>query len=392
MAQPKIFVSYSRKDREITQRLVDDLHRAGAEVWVDVDGIHSGNFMQAIDKALAACDWMVLVLSPSALASDYVPEETYTALHRVKQGYMKGVVPVLVSMCQPGTIPPQWDVLQRYDATQDYNSALAGLVRAIGLSSTYEQPIIPTDSLPKRLADLGFKAYSSDGMEYILPPLCKIPAGRFLSGDFVERRTLTLPAFEIARFPVTVAEYLNVEQIGHLAPPYWESQAKHLAHPIVFVSWFDAVAYADWLTKCTGDCWRLPTETEWEKAARGTDGRTYPWGDTFDKTRCNTKESRVFGTTPVGRYPPGASPYGAQDMAGNVLEWTSSPDLPYPYTSTDEADDNDEEMEPREKQVLRGGSWFYGALEARAMHRSWMQPDRAIGNAGFRLVREVPTS
>src|SRR5215470_13266137 len=94
MAAPKVFVSYSRHDRDITQRLVADLHKAGAEVWVDVDGIQSGNFMQAIDKALAQCDWMVLVLSPSALESQYVPEETYTALHRVKQGYMKGVIPV----------------------------------------------------------------------------------------------------------------------------------------------------------------------------------------------------------------------------------------------------------------------------------------------------------
>ena len=102
MAQPKIFVSYSRKDHDITQRLVADLTKAGAEVWVDVDGIQSGNFMQAIDKALAKCDWMVLVLSPSALASEYVPEETYTALHRVKQGYMKAVIPILVTACQPG--------------------------------------------------------------------------------------------------------------------------------------------------------------------------------------------------------------------------------------------------------------------------------------------------
>jgi hypothetical protein len=93
MVKPKIFVSYSRHDRDITQRLVADLDKAGAEVWVDVDGIQSGNFMQAIDQALAACEWMVLVLSPSAVASDYVREETYTALHRVKQGYYEGSYP-----------------------------------------------------------------------------------------------------------------------------------------------------------------------------------------------------------------------------------------------------------------------------------------------------------
>ena len=137
----------------------------------DVDGIQSGNFMQAIDKALAQCDWMVLVLSPNALASEYVPEETYTALHRVKQGYMKGVIPVLVDACQPGSIPPQWDVPERYDATQDYAAALAGVIRALGLKSAeasivldYEtlrriakaaltEPAIRSKHFPRRLAD-----------------------------------------------------------------------------------------------------------------------------------------------------------------------------------------------------------------------------------------------
>jgi hypothetical protein len=142
VAKPKIFVSYSRKDRDITQRIVSDLNKAGAEVWVDVEGITSGNFMQAIDKALEQCDWMVLILSPSAIVSEYVPEETYTALHRVKQGYMKGVIPVLVSACQPDSIPPQWDVLQRYDATQDYTTALAGVLRALKIGELRDLPSI----------------------------------------------------------------------------------------------------------------------------------------------------------------------------------------------------------------------------------------------------------
>src|SRR5262249_48293477 len=148
-------VSYSRKDRDITQRLVKDLHEAGAEVWVDVEGIQAGNFMQAIDKALAACDWMVLVLSPNTLASEYVVEETYTALHRVKQGYMKGVIPVLAAVCQAGSIPPQWDVLQRYDATQDYTAALAGVLRAVGLPSVAPAPVIPPSS-PVEILEQGF--------------------------------------------------------------------------------------------------------------------------------------------------------------------------------------------------------------------------------------------
>jgi hypothetical protein len=217
MSQPRIFVSYSRKDRDITQRLVADLQKAGAEVWVDVEGIRSGNFMQAIDKALAECDWMVLILSPSALESQYVPEETYTALHRVKQGYMKGVIPVLVAQCAPGSIPPQWDVLHRYDATQDYATALAGVVHALGLAplvsalpsppmpgvpdATYVLSLVPE---PPRLESLGFTAYrrmDGQSVEWMVPPLCDVPGGAFLMGD--SKRSVSLPSYfivELTRF------------------------------------------------------------------------------------------------------------------------------------------------------------------------------------------------
>ena len=437
MAQPKVFVSYSRKDHDITQRLVADLHKAGAEVWVDVDGIQSGNFMQAIDKALAKCEWMVLVLSPSALASEYVPEETYTALHRVKQGYMKGVIPVLVAACQPGSIPPQWDVLQRYDATQDYAAALAGAVRAIGLRPpaklTAEQefmqaasnvvasqgkfaevldkmPPIPPDQFPQRLANLGFTAHSDNGIEYILPPRCTVPAGPFLMGSDPKRdseaskseqpqHTVTLATYGIARFPVTVAEYACFVRAGQPSPQWnerqgttvpWPEQLQRLDHPVVCVSWNDARSYASWLTYITGQSWRLPTEAEWEKAARGTDGRLYPWGDGFDQWRCNTKESGKGTTTPVGTYSAGASPCGAQDMAGNVMEWTASLYRPYPY----DVADGREEANSTATRVLHGGSWTNNAVSARAACRPdyHYPPGNYLDGIGFRLVRAAPNS
>jgi tetratricopeptide (TPR) repeat protein len=138
MGQPRIFVSYNRADAEFTQRLVDELHRAGAQVWVDVAGVQHGNFMERINEALEHCQWMVLVLSPSAIASTYVRDEVFTALHRVMQGYMLGVIPILAVKCEPSTIPAQWDVLQRYDATQDANAALAGVLWAVGLPTASE--------------------------------------------------------------------------------------------------------------------------------------------------------------------------------------------------------------------------------------------------------------
>lgn len=151
MSQPRIFVSHSHKDDEFTQRLVDDLHKAGAEVWVDVAGITHGNFMQRIDEALAHCEWMVLVLTPNAIASPYVKDEVYAALHRVKQGYMCDVIPVLTVPCAPGTVPPQWDVLHRYDATRDYAAALAGVRHAVGLPEAADSERIRHDDIRPEL-------------------------------------------------------------------------------------------------------------------------------------------------------------------------------------------------------------------------------------------------
>lgn len=160
------------------------------------------------------------------------------------------------------------------------------------------------------------KISERDGKEMVY-----IPAGAYLYGEDKQKRTL--PAFWIDRTPVTNAQYARfVAETGHRPPEHWKGETlpEVIAdHPVVWVGWEDAEAYARWAGK------ELPTEEQWEKAARGTDGRTYPWGDEFDAGRCNTKESNIGGTTPTGLYSPaGDSPYGCADMAGNVWEWAAS--------------------------------------------------------------------
>jgi formylglycine-generating enzyme required for sulfatase activity len=167
----------------------------------------------------------------------------------------------------------------------------------------------------------------------------------------------------------------------------WPSQQQHLDHPVVCVSWQDANAYITWLRSTTGQSdWRLPTEAEWEKAARWdpqrNTSRLYPWGDTFDQTRANTSESGIKTTTAIGAYPSGASPFGVEDMAGNVWEWTSSLYKPYPYTQSDGC----EALESTENRTLRGGSWGGYARGARAAYRGNGGPVGFSGNFGFRLV------
>lgn len=145
MSQPKIFVSYSHQDSAFTQHLVSDLRAAGAEVWYDVSGIDHGDFMQRIDEALRQCEWLVLVLTQAAIDSPYVRMEVSAALHRVQQRYMQAVIPVLAEPCLPDSIPALWDVLHRYDATQEYDDALSKLLQAVGLSRTTD---LQTASLP----------------------------------------------------------------------------------------------------------------------------------------------------------------------------------------------------------------------------------------------------
>ncbi len=138
-------------------------------------------------------------------------------------------------------------------------------------------------------------------------------------------------------------------------PESWEDDRppKGLeSHPVMDVTWRDAIAYCKWLSEMTGKRITLPSEAEWEKAARGDkDKRAYPWGHTFESTRCNSSELEIGDTTPVGIFPNGASPYGCLDMSGNVWEWTRSIHKNYPYNPADGREDlteGDKRLESKE--------------------------------------------
>ncbi|HEU4782515.1 MAG TPA: SUMF1/EgtB/PvdO family nonheme iron enzyme [Ktedonobacterales bacterium] len=262
---------------------------------------------------------------------------------------------------------------------------------------------------PTTLYNLGFLGYSINSVECILPPICPVSAGAFTMGSDKARDSearddetplcpVEVDAFAIAQHPVTVAEYACAirakavreppafKLIGYVTD--WSEQQTQPDHPVVCVSWGDALAYANWLGKLTGQPWRLPTEAEWEKAARGTDGRIYPWGDDFDKARCNTRERGIGDTTAVGSYPNGASQYHVQDMAGNVWEWTSSLYMPYPYCKND----GRETRNSTDNRVLRGGSWFSYAEYTRAARRFNIPPVFLNFYSGFRLAWGVADS
>ena len=226
-----------------------------------------------------------------------------------------------------------------------------------------------------------------------------IPAGEFMMGTgdpgphFGPRHKVRITKpFYLGVYEVTQAEYEGV--MGENP-----SKFKGASNPVEQVSWNDAVQFCKRLSAKEGKTYRLPTEAEWEYAARGPERRRYPWGDEFDGTRlnyCDTncelgKRDEAFDDgyaqlAPVGSYPDGASWIGALDMAGNVSEWTSSKFAAYPYDATD----GREAQEGETERVTRGGSWHSPALRARNGARGMNDPFFSDSDLGFRLAGSSP--
>jgi formylglycine-generating enzyme required for sulfatase activity len=227
----------------------------------------------------------------------------------------------------------------------------------------------------------------------------RVPPGEFLMGshktqdslansDEAPQHIVRLGEFLMGRLPVTNAQYAAfIQSTGSRAPEHWPEGGVPPAldqHPVVNVSWDEANAFCRWASGVTQTSIRLPTEAEWEKAARGIEGKIWPWGnEPPDKTRCNFNK-HVGNTTPVGYFGRGAeSPFGCIDMAGNVWEWTASLFKPYPFHPEEEAKDS----RSREARVVRGGAWDCGADAVRTPRRARADPTTRLYTRGFRCAR-----
>lgn len=263
------------------------------------------------------------------------------------------------------------------------------------IESSPKKTNIPDSTLKKDLVN------SIDGAELVL-----IPGGEFSMGatdtdkeadeDEKPNRKVDVKSFYIYKFEVTNRQYADfIGKTGHKPEGEWKLLHNKFTddHPVVEVSWEDAVAYCKWAGG------RLPAEAEWEKAARGTDGRIYPWGNRWDPDKCNmklmkTKRTNVarieehddiwYGTLPVGSFKTGVSPYGVFDMAGNVEEWCSD------YFQEDYYKDSPS-RNPRgprdgEARVLRGGGFFAKKEDVRCTSREDDDPAKWCNLYGFRVV------
>ena len=293
-------------------------------------------------------------------------------------------------------------------------SWLAGLLETRGLPFSARERA----NAGRHLAALGDSRFRADAWHLPDEPLLgfvQVPAGAFLMGSDKERdrdaydyelpqHTVELPTYYMARYPVTVAQFRAFVEASGYKPQDMDSLRGQPNHPTVLVTWYDAMEYCHWLTEqlrdwegtpeplatLLGAGWdgslpwvvRLPTEAEWEKAARGTDGRLFPWGGEPDPGRANHADTGLGSTSAVGCFPGGASPYGCLDMAGNVWEWSHSLHKAYPYRR----DDGREDPGAEGPRVLRGGSFSDGGWGFRCAVRYWYDPDYRDWDLGFRVV------
>lgn len=425
----KIFISYRRIDSaDATGRIYDRLiaQFGRDQVFKDVDAMPAGaDFREYLDKTIAQCEVFLAVIGKkwmrgaskgnSFLATpleDYVCIEIEWALnHGVP------IIPVLVHGIK---MPPAnklttsiKDLAYRHasivredpDFHHDMDRLIDHLKKELqrnkqeGLQNkdilsriTGEGNLPSLDFKPEREAETQIESRKTEQEQIehqLFPPeMVLIPKGPFIYGEHKENNTIETDYLIDVHQVTNEMHELFVEADGYSKPEYWSEHGWQWKEnngivtpsyrsdairpqpscPAIALSYFEAEAYANWAGK------RLPTEQEWEKAARGTDGRSYPWGDKFDPLRCNYavgfhKTSSDCAITPVSKYPSGRSPYGCLDMVGNVWEWCSS-------------------WYDQHQRVIRGGSFTMQPSLVSCAYRQRLRPSAQYYGVGFRCVKD----
>ncbi|MBT7075211.1 MAG: SUMF1/EgtB/PvdO family nonheme iron enzyme, partial [Anaerolineae bacterium] len=345
--------------------------------WLDEEELLPGmDWDYEIYKAFRDADVIIACLSQESVAKEgYVQREFKRALSYAEEkpeGTIY-VIPLRLDDCTPPRKLNKYQWVDYFESNAQEKLLKSLRIRAENLkilektvskkSEKIAPAVVTQKSVSNREKVGKHSIYTFAGMEFLL-----VPAGDFFMGadDIRHAKPEHLIYqldydFYVAHFPLTSRAYSRVAR--DIGKPIIMSRGK-MEHPVVNVSWYDVQEYIKLLNEKYRNelpknfrfC--LPSEAEWEKAARGPEGNEYPWGNTFDKEKCNTRESGIGGTSPVGQFSPqGDSFYGATDMVGNVWEWTRSLwGFKYPYRFNDGRDDKKVKERGR---VLRGGSFSY---------------------------------
>jgi formylglycine-generating enzyme required for sulfatase activity len=436
----RVFLCHSSNDKPAVRELYQKLRsESWIQPWLDEEELYPGqDWNLEIEKAVESADVILVCLSKGSTTKEgYVQREIRIALDYAdyKPEGTLYVIPVRLEECEPPRRLRSWQYADYFEGQREraFQRLLVSLKRRVdGLGLNFEVPVLKTEEKlvnekqdvqetpqpaskselkpvekkrvietpnSKPVATPPNKITLSSGLE-----LMRVPAGIFLMGSKKENKhassderpqhTVDLPYdYFMARFPITNELYNTYCKSNGIKHPVngWE---KKKDHPVVNVKWTDAMKYCQWLNNLLKDelpsdlMLRLPTEAEWEKSARATDGREFPWGNEFDKNKCNSYEAGKGDTTSVGLYSPqGDSPYGCADMAGNVWEWTHSLAKAYPYWPNDGRED-EWAYGPR---VARGGS-FLSTWRAKRCAWRFVQHRDYLDNPSFRVVISISLS
>jgi formylglycine-generating enzyme required for sulfatase activity len=412
-----IFISYSNHNQEYARSLAEKLKQEGFDVWIDDRIDYGDDWELAIFKAIDDCAAFVVVMSPASYESKWVRRECHHAEKRDKPPF-----PILLE----GEEFPRYGITQFFDATdgalpstdfynrvekyaQRQNKPGKEVALRFQIKSTSSTP----DNVRSYLQDDLSKIVLPDVSPILPPPFewCEIPAGKVtIEYSETDHKTFDVPQFWMAKYPLTNAQYqVFVDaQDGYGDPAWWaySDSAKVWRRdnkrpqktafegddlPRTNVTWYEAVAFCQWLTARiypdsslqarAGVIITLPTEQQWQRTAQGGDKRRFPWGNEFDKTKCNTSESGIERPTPVTQYLGGASPFGVMDMSGNVWEWCQT------QHTTGQIS-----LSGREHRVIRGGGWGHVSSYSEVVYRSASYPILKNGLHGFRVCATNPTN
>jgi formylglycine-generating enzyme required for sulfatase activity len=390
-----VFVSYNRSDRDAVRAVVEALRARGVRAWLDEDALQPGrSWLDDVEGVLGAAKSAALLLGPSGLGPWQKREMRVLVGQSVERGLP--VVPVLLPGADEARVPLLIEDLTRVDLRGGVTSEgidrlrwgiageraveLEGLARSAEVASRGQALELPT----------GIRAL-------------RVPGGRFEMGaeDLGSWprpvHPVRISAFWLAETTVTNAQYAEfLEATKHREPRYWrDKEYSRPGQPVVGVTWHDASAFCAWLSEVSGRSVVLPSEAQWEFAARGPEGRKYPWGDEEpDEPRARFGLGWEEGATEVGSHPAGRGPYGHLDLVGNVWEWCRDVWDEKAYAKRQKSGQevvDPEVTDPGDIRCLRGGAFVYVAQYLRAAYRSRYDAERWFLSFGFR-VAVVPAS